>query len=231
MRGIERFIKRMKDVDGRTIRVDVHEPSKVVNVLKEIAPKYNMDVEMAVLQTGDYAYRNIGIERKDKDFIKVPDVLAKAEELHRAYDKAYLMTSQSLEKVLEDDEYYHAGKWNESIKGLTASLVARGVEPIFCPSEEVMFEVMCKMFDKLTDAKDRNIEQPIRPKPKREDWQLYIISSLPNVGEVTAIKMLAHFGSVRKIFNATTEELKEVDGIGSTIANKIDEVLRGDGEK
>lgn len=228
MKGIEKFLKELHNAEGRIIKVDVHEPPEMIEVLEGVAQKYDMEVQVDVLQVGDYAFRNVGIERKEDDFINVPDVLAKAEELHRAYDKAYLMTSKNLSDVIKDDEKHHGSRWNESIKGLTASLVARGVEPIFCPTKEVMCEIMCKMFDKLTDGKDRAIEQPIRPQPTRRDWQLYIISSLPNVGEVMSMKLLAHFGTVRNIFTACPEELMEVDGVGSTIANRINNVLEGE---
>lgn len=228
METIEQFIKEMRDIDSRTIKVDSREPPEMVEMLEDVAPEYDMDVRIEVLDTGDYAFRNIGIERKDKDFIKVPDVLAKAEELKKGYDKAFVMTSMPLDEILEEDRRRHGGNWNESLKGLTASLVARGVEPIFCPSKSVFCEVLCKMFDKLTDAKDRNIEQPIRPKPTRKDWELYIISSLPDVGEITARKLLDHFDTVRGVFTASPEELMKVKGVGSKISNKIDDVLQGE---
>ena len=55
--------------------------------------------------------------------------------------------------------------------------------------------------------------------------QEYIVSSLPNVGGAVAKQLLKHFGSVEKVIGATEEELKQVPGVGNTIAKRIREIL------
>lgn len=57
------------------------------------------------------------------------------------------------------------------------------------------------------------------------DLQLYAVTGLPHVGPVLAEKILEHFGSVRRVFCASEEELKEVDGIGPKIAKDIVKTL------
>lgn len=57
----------------------------------------------------------------------------------------------------------------------------------------------------------------LNPKEQLE----YTISSLNDVGRVTAINLLTHFGNIKAIVNADVEQLKEVDKIGEPTARKI----------
>ena len=54
-----------------------------------------------------------------------------------------------------------------------------------------------------------------------EDWKLYVLSSIPFVGEKMAKNLLEHFGSIEKIARANILELKKVEGIGDKKAKKI----------
>ena len=55
--------------------------------------------------------------------------------------------------------------------------------------------------------------------------QQFIVEGLPNVSSVLAKRLLAHFGSIKDIVNATEEELREVEGVGKNIASSIIEIL------
>ena len=59
-----------------------------------------------------------------------------------------------------------------------------------------------------------------RPKGKRAR-QLFVLQGLPGVGPGRAEKLLARFGSVEKVAQASAAELAKVDGIGETTAAKI----------
>jgi Fanconi anemia group M protein len=48
-----------------------------------------------------------------------------------------------------------------------------------------------------------------------------IIASFPEVGLKNARQLLAHFGSIRAITNATEEDLSAVEGIGKKKAGRI----------
>ena len=58
-----------------------------------------------------------------------------------------------------------------------------------------------------------------------KEQQEYIIESLPGVGPTIAKSLLAKFGSVKSIMNASLEELEEVDKIGKIKASEIKKVL------
>ncbi|MFB5610738.1 MAG: ERCC4 domain-containing protein [Nitrosopumilaceae archaeon] len=55
--------------------------------------------------------------------------------------------------------------------------------------------------------------------------QLAALSSLPGVGEKLAIRMLQKFGSPLKVFNASSNELAKVEGLGDARAKKIKKML------
>lgn len=55
--------------------------------------------------------------------------------------------------------------------------------------------------------------------------QLSAISSLPGVGEKTAIRMLERFGSPLRVFTASLAELAKIEGLGEARAKKIKKML------
>lgn len=60
-----------------------------------------------------------------------------------------------------------------------------------------------------------------------EERQRFVIEGLPGVSVATGQKLLAHFGSIRAICDASLEQLSAVPGVGRKTAEKIFDVLRG----
>ena len=68
----------------------------------------------------------------------------------------------------------------------------------------------------------------LRHKPKTldlEERQRFLVEGLPNVGDTLARNLLEHFGSVRAVFTADAEELRQVPKIGEGKAAEIARVL------
>ena len=77
----------------------------------------------------------------------------------------------------------------------------------------------------LKEGKEKAI---IRHRPKAKtlkEKQLYAVTGLPNVGPTLAANMLKQLGSVQKVFSASKEEFKAVNGVGPLTASRIIEVL------
>jgi Fanconi anemia group M protein len=64
-----------------------------------------------------------------------------------------------------------------------------------------------------------------------KEQQEFLVSSLPGVGLNTAKMLLEKFGSIKKLVNASEEELIEMEGIGEKISGRINEVLEGEYKK
>ncbi len=61
--------------------------------------------------------------------------------------------------------------------------------------------------------------------------QEFLVAGFPEISTITARKLLKHFGSPGKIFNASESELMKVDGIGEKTARRIREILTKKYEK
>ena len=55
--------------------------------------------------------------------------------------------------------------------------------------------------------------------------QISVLSSLPGVGEKTAIRMLEKFGTPLKVLSASTTDLSKITGLGKSRALKIKKML------
>lgn len=64
------------------------------------------------------------------------------------------------------------------------------------------------------------------PLEKIEEWQVYLVQSLPNVGPKLAYRLLEKFGSPINVFNASIADLSRVEGLGVKRAEQIFELLR-----
>lgn len=60
---------------------------------------------------------------------------------------------------------------------------------------------------------------------KLKSRQLYLLQGLPQIGPKLAKRLMQKFGSVQKIMNASVDELKKIEGIGSISAQKIRDLL------
>ena len=79
------------------------------------------------------------------------------------------------------------------------------------------------------EQEDNDKEFGIRGEKKpltTKELQEYIVSGLPGVGPSLAKNLLKEFGTVKKIINASEEELKNIDKIGKKKALEIIKILK-----
>lgn len=77
-------------------------------------------------------------------------------------------------------------------------------------------EVAIKLLKNLEDAKTKPL------------WRILVALSIRHVGPVAARSLASHFGSLDRIFAADESELSQVDGVGSTLAQSIQEWISVD---
>jgi Fanconi anemia group M protein len=66
-----------------------------------------------------------------------------------------------------------------------------------------------------------------RSKMSPQQLKEYVVSSIPDLGPVITKRLLTRFGSVRGVFNASLDELQEVEEVGPATARKIIETVAG----
>jgi Fanconi anemia group M protein len=192
-------------------------------VLREL-DKLNADIEVKSLAIADYQVSDeVGIERKTtKDFIvSIMDkrLYKQAKELAENFRKPVI--------ILEGEDLYSSLIHPNAVRGALASLAVDFSIPIIPTRSEEDTAAMVMRIAIREQILERPVMQ-IRTEKKPltlYEQQLYIIESLPNIGPVTAKKLLEEFGSVKDIINASKSDLKTVEGIGEKIARRIKEVV------
>ena len=192
-------------------------------VLREL-DRLKVDIEVKNLAVGDYQISDdVGIERKTaKDFaISIMDkrLYKQARELSENFRKPVI--------ILEGEELYSSLIHPNAIRGALASLaVDFGIPIIPSRSKEDTAAMIQRLAirEQVHERPEIQIRTDKKPLTLYEQ-QLYIVESLPNVGPVTAKKLLEQFGSVEEVISASESELKKVEGIGDKIAKNIKEVV------
>ncbi|MDO8869475.1 MAG: DEAD/DEAH box helicase [Methanobacteriaceae archaeon] len=195
-------------------------------VLRELT-KLGVDIEIKTMAVADYQITDeVGIERKTaSDFISsIADkrLYKQAKEMVEEFKKPVL--------ILEGDNLYSGFMNPNAIRGaLSAIAVDFGIPIIPTRSSDDT----AAMIRRIAIREQGQNRPPVQVRTEKKpltflEQQLFIVESLPNVGPVNARKLLEEFGSIKKIINATEDDLQKVDGIGKKIAKTIKKVVEGE---
>jgi len=72
--------------------------------------------------------------------------------------------------------------------------------------------------------KERWFRRKLSEIPEKDE-KIYLLSSIPGIGNELARNLLKHFGSISRIANASPDQLTMVEGIGKKKAEKIYEIF------
>jgi Fanconi anemia group M protein len=223
---IEKFIssdmKSEKMVDQIVVIADSRELGALVT--RELA-KLGVLVKSETLQVGDFVLsEKVVIERKDvEDFASsIIDgrLFEQAGKLKDAYSNPII--------VVEGDSLTGSGRVRpEAMMGAYASILIDYGIPIVRtqkPSETAQLMFAIARREQIQDKRPPRIMTVQKPSTV-EDQQEFIVSSLPNIDNTRAKKLLGHFHTVERVFQASREELMSVSGIGDKISDEIRRVL------
>ncbi|ASJ01683.1 DEAD/DEAH box helicase [Thermococcus gorgonarius] len=212
------FVRKPKGivvyVDSRELR------SGIPKLLKELGA----EVEVRTLDVADYVVsEEVGIERKSaNDFIQsIIDgrLFDQVERLKRAYEKPVI--------IIEGELYGIRNVHPNAIRGaITAVTLDWGVPILFSSGKEETAQFIYLIAKR--EQEERKKEVRLRSEKKAltlAERQRLIVEGLPNVSATLAKRLLKHFGNVERVFTATEEELKEVEGIGEKKAREIRKVI------
>ena len=117
----------------------------------------------------------------------------------------------------------------QAVRGALSSMVLQyGINVLSTPDVEETIQLMLMIL-----RQEQAGIPPISLIPKRkatsvDDMQRRVIEMLPGSGMVMARELLQRFGSVKRIVNASADELLSMRGIGQRKANQITKVLNSE---
>lgn len=180
------------------------------------------------LDVGDYILSDdCAVERKSVDDFHDTitgdrSLFEQIQNLTNSYAKPILLIEGS------QGELYSKNIHKNAIRGALASIVVDyGVSIIYSTGEDDTGETLKQIAkrEQTTETKEINPHGNKKTKDISEE-QLYIVSSIGDIGPSKAKDLLREFGSVKAIFDANVDELTTVVGIGEKTANKIYSIVR-----
>lgn len=194
------------------------------NVVKNLATK-GVFVEPQQLDVGDYVLSSrIGVERKNvDDFLESlidGKLFKQISQLRDAYSRPIL--------ILEGENLFtRRNISHNAIYGSLASITVDYGVPVLTTKDAFETADLLNVIAKREQREDKKAVAVRGEKPQMSlrERQQFFIEGLPNVSAVIAKRLLARFGTIKDMANATEEELQEVKGIGKNIASDIIKLL------
>jgi DNA excision repair protein ERCC-4 len=190
-------------------------------------------VEYRVLDVGDYLTGEYAVERKSvRDFIgSVFDgrVFDQAYRLGKSYENVLLIVEGDIRERLEK---LKNPRWFWG--GVASALLDYEMKCFFTPDTKQtaqLIHTLAQRAEKQRKKGERGAPPLIVRKPRSGELdrvQVSIVSALPGVGPKVAEQLLLHFGTIRRIFEASTTEMAVGAGIGRSRALGLRKMLDAD---
>ena len=197
--------KEAKEKIKPKIIADIHEKDSLI--LAELAEKEkNKEIELIIqpLKIGDYLIGDTIIERKTiSDFISSMISRRIIEQLRQM--KQYKNQLLIIEENLNDSEFNQ-----NALRGFILSIITNYQIPIIMAQDykdtSQFLTILAKQ--QLKPKTEISLHSRI-PKTIKEQKQ-YVLEAFPNIGPITAKKLLKKFNTLSSVINAPEEELKEI---------------------
>ncbi len=209
--------EQAKKFAGVKIYVDSREAqSGIAKKLKEMG----IEVEMKALSVADYVLSDrVAVERKtDRDFVesivkKDRDLFNQLARLKSAYSRPLL--------IIEGENLYRINP--TAVRGAIAAItVDFGIPVIWTRNSDETAEYLAIIARREQVIKKRKPAlHDGKTKKTLKEMQEYVVSSLSNVGPVTAKNLLDYFQTVERIVTAKEDELTRVPNVGLKTARRI----------
>ncbi|MCX8183880.1 MAG: helicase-related protein [Crenarchaeota archaeon] len=209
--------------DKVSIIVDNRESAcPVVNELARLGVK----ITFSQLDVGDYVLsERVCVERKT-----VNDFTSSIIDSRLFQQAKLLADSYEIPVLLIEGKDVYGPSSNirpSAIRGAIAALIT-GYKTILLWSRDARESAELIYTIALREQKELKKHLQVRGEKKPEtiaDQQVFLLSGLPLVERTTAIKLLKYFKTPVRVFNASEQDLQQVEGIGDVKARRIREVL------
>jgi len=184
----------------------------------------DVDVKEEQLPVGDYIISDrIAVERKRAtdflDSLVGQRLFDQVGRLADAYPRPIL--------VIEGDGLFDRNIHERAIYGAISSIVVDYNFSVFTAADVAD---TARLLYSMAYREQIKTSTPVAlrgstPTQSLEEQQRYVVEGLPYVSAVSSQKLLDFFGSVRRVVNATIDELQEIEGIGEKKAREIKRII------
>ena len=214
----------VKEERGPVIKVDRREmPSSVVEELVRL----NVKVEPETLPEGDYIIsRRLVVERKGvqdlSDSLLDGRLFEQVKRLRSRYQRPVLL-------IEGDDPFGRRNIKREALMGALSSICVDFNIPLMFtkdPTETAEFMLQAAKRESKEGGRSRSSKKAVATTLR--SLQVRILSSFPGISATLAGRMLDKFPTLEEVFNASADDLSEVDGIGDKKAREIRGIITGE---
>jgi len=210
--------------EGKKITVVVDHRESRSTVCRAIS-KQSIHLISKQLDVGDYIVSSrIGVERKSvDDFLNSllnGQLFSQLHRLRDAYPRPVL--------ILEGDGLFTKRNINHrAIYGSLISIVVDfGIPVLSTKDSKETADVLIVMAKREQRQEKKSIAlRGSKTSFSLAERQRFIVEGFPNISSLLASRLLAHFGSIHALVNASEKELQEVNGVGKQTAKMIISVL------
>jgi len=215
------------------LSVDDREDIKIFELLetkrfKEFISSLKIEIEITKqrLLIGDYLFNNVCCERKTlPDFVssvRSGHLQEQLANMQSNYNENYLLISGNISEChfnpfLRD---YSTSEYVGSLASLSTNYNAR---ILIFNNDSLLLKFILKLAEKqITKSADKPI---FRLTKTKEDRVLQAFCCCEGIGYEKAKTIMTKYPKISSLCQATSEELKEIDGIGEKLANNIKDVF------
>ena len=213
--------------DGIEIVADQRELDSTI--ARDLSTRDGIETRLETLAVGDYVLSDrVVVERKTvTDFL---DTLTGGDRsMFEQVGDATRNYARPVVIIEGGDLYGERNVHAKAINGALASLaVDFGASVMQTAGESETADLLETIASREQDDGDREVSVHGEKQAKTvAEQQEYVVSSVAEVGPVTARSLLEQFGSVEGVMTATHDELLDVDGIGDVTAERIRDIVAG----
>ncbi|MDG5817989.1 DEAD/DEAH box helicase [Natronococcus sp. A-GB7] len=213
--------------EGETVEVVADQREMDANIARELSRREEYEVRLETLEIGDYVLSDrVAVERKSvADFVDSlvggdRSVFEQVGAMGRHYARPIV--------IVEGEGLYEQRDVHpNAVRGALSSLaVDFGASVLRTESESDTTELLAVIAGREQETADREVSVHGEKQAKTmAEQQEYVVSSIAEIGPVTARALLEEFGTVEAVMIATEDELTEADGVGQVTAERIRDVI------
>ena len=216
------------DGDGaEAVEVVVDQRELESSIARDLSLREGVETRLETLAVGDYVLSDrVVVERKSvADFVDTlvggdRSMFEQVGDMARHYARPVVL--------LEGEGLYGERDVHpNAIRGALASLaVDFDASVLRTADEDGTADMLATVAEREQTVADREVSVHGEKQSRTlDEQQEYVVSSIADVGPVTARALLAHFGTVEAVMTAREDDLLEVDGVGEVTATRLREVV------